>query len=143
MLIYLPVYSILICQEHRCAVYSLNRHLKSYYKLSATARHKHIAAYSYLKTLPPDQVNIPAAGSAPLAELGEAQDAFACCCQLQGGEISGSSSSSGSSSVACRYISISWKEMRQYLNRQHSVKLTCWAARLAKLHGSDNHAGQL
>jgi hypothetical protein len=78
MLTYLPTYYILICYDHRYAVYSLNEHLKQYYKLPAYTRRELLATYYYLYLLPPNQVPILEYNSAPLLKLGKLVDAFAC-----------------------------------------------------------------
>jgi hypothetical protein len=133
MLTYLPTYHVLICCDHRYAVYGLNEHLKRHHKLPAHTRRELLAAYHHLYLLPPNQVPIPEHNSAPLLELGKPVDAFACCYQL--------ATSSTSSSRACTYISISRKQMQQHLNQQHSIKLTRWTSLSATSYS--NHAAQL
>jgi hypothetical protein len=116
MLTYLPTYHVLICYDHRYAVYSLNEHLKRHHKLPTHTRRELLAAYHHLYLLPPNQVPIPEHNSAPLLKLGKPVDAFAYYYQL--------ATSSTSSSRACTYISISRKQIQQHLNQQHSIKLT-------------------
>jgi hypothetical protein len=79
MLTYLPTYYILICYDHRYAVYSLNEHLKRHHKLPAYIRRELLAAYYYLYLLLPNQVPILEYNSASLLKLGKPVDAFACC----------------------------------------------------------------
>jgi hypothetical protein len=77
MLTYLPTYYILICCDYRYAVYSLNEHLKRYYKLPTYTRRELLAAYYYLYLLLPNQVPILEYNSIPLLKLGKLVDAFA------------------------------------------------------------------
>jgi hypothetical protein len=81
MFFYLSAYSVLICVEHRCAVYGLDEHLKRHHSLSAARRRELLAAYAGFAIYAPKHVTLPAPGSAPIAELGRAQDAFLCCQQ--------------------------------------------------------------
>jgi hypothetical protein len=78
MLTYLPTYYVLICCNYRYAIYSLNEHLKRYYKLPAYIRRELLATYYYLYLLLPNQVPILEYNSAPLLKLGKLVDAFAC-----------------------------------------------------------------
>jgi hypothetical protein len=103
MLSYLLAYSVVICCDHRCAVYGLDEHLKRHRKLSIHARRQLLAAYSDIYVLPPCQVPILEHNSAPLLELGKPEDALACCYQV--------ATSSTNSSGACGYISTSRKHM--------------------------------
>ena len=119
MFTYLPAYSLLICCEHRCAVYSLDGHLRRQHRLPAAKRRLLLTAYSQYALVLPDSVATPESGRAPFAELGLPLDAFACSYQ----------SSSSSRSIVCPYISVNKKEMQQHLNQQHQVRLTCWATR--------------
>jgi hypothetical protein len=79
MFTYLPAYCVLICVEHEHAVYDLEEHLKRLYGLPAAKRRELRAAYAALAINAPTQVSLPAPNSAPIAQLGRAQDAFLCC----------------------------------------------------------------
>ena len=79
MLTYLPQYCVLICCEHQHAVYSLNEHLKRRHCLPIAQRQALLATYERYSLCPPQQVLLPAPYSAPIAELGPAQDGFLCC----------------------------------------------------------------
>jgi hypothetical protein len=123
MFTYLPAYRVLICVEHQHAVYGVDEHLKRYHGLSAARRRELCAAYKGLVIDAPTQLSLPAPNSAPIAELGPAQDAFLCCQRQAGG-------AGGAEEVqhrySCSYISINQQEMRKHTNKYHSVKLTRW-----------------
>jgi hypothetical protein len=116
-----PPYQVLICCEHRCAVYGLDKHLERHHAMPAAARRALLAEYEDFDLLPPAEVGLPLPYSYPITELGPAQDAFLCCCST------GSVSGDGDSAV-CSYISTSRVKMRQHINQQHSVKLTRWSS---------------
>ncbi|KAF2818031.1 hypothetical protein CC86DRAFT_461270 [Ophiobolus disseminans] len=113
-----PAYSVLLCREHRCAVYGLDCHLKKHHHMPAPQRQELLALYEELPLLPLGEVAQPAPYSSPINALGPAQDAFLCCC------TSGSSSSSSSSS-----------------NSAHCVKLTRWSSSAAASY--KDYAAQL
>jgi hypothetical protein len=75
MFTYLPAYRVLICVEHQHAVYGLDEHLKRHHGLPAAKRRELRAAYAGLVIDAPTQVSLPAPNSAPIAQLGRAQDA--------------------------------------------------------------------
>jgi hypothetical protein len=79
MFTYLPAYRVLICVEHQHAVYGLDEHLKRHHSLLAAKRRELRAAYTGLAINAPTQISLPAPNSPPIAELGQAQDAFLCC----------------------------------------------------------------
>jgi hypothetical protein len=79
MFTYLPAYRVLIFVEHHHPVYGLDEHLKRHYGLPAARRRELRAAYAGLAINAPQHVTLLAPGSAPIAELGRAQDAFLCC----------------------------------------------------------------
>jgi hypothetical protein len=81
MFTYLPAYRVLICVEHHHAVYGLDEHLKRHHGLPAARRRELRAAYAGIAIDAPKHVTLLASGSAPIAELGRAQDAFLCCPQ--------------------------------------------------------------
>ncbi|KAF2830272.1 hypothetical protein CC86DRAFT_182769 [Ophiobolus disseminans] len=95
-----PAYSVLLCREHCCAVYGLDRHLKKHHHMPAPQRRELLALYEGLPLLPPGKVAQPAPYSSPIDALGPAQDAFLCCC------TSGSSSSSSSSSTIAQFVAL-------------------------------------
>jgi hypothetical protein len=134
MLTYLPLYSVLVCQEHQHAIYSLDEHLKRQHQLPIAERRELLTLYSHLLLLPPEQVPLPELPSAPLAELGLPQDAWLCC-------YSSSSSSSSGESSACGFISTSRTWMRRHVNQQHSIKLSRGPTPSAATYAE--HAAQL
>jgi hypothetical protein len=106
-------------------VHGLDKHLRQHYKLPAAARRELLAAYAHLSLQSPDQVCAPQSDSAPLVELGEPIDAFACCYR-KSDSSSSSSSTSASKSICCSYITTNRKRIRQHLNKEHETKLTDW-----------------
>jgi hypothetical protein len=72
---YLP-YQVLICCEHRCAVYGLDKHLERHYAMPAAARRALLTEYEDFDLLPPAEVSLPLPYSYPITELGPAQDVF-------------------------------------------------------------------
>jgi hypothetical protein len=130
MFTYLPAYRVLICVEHQHAVYGLDEHLKRHHSLPAARRKELRAAYAGLAIDAPTQLSLPAPNSAPIAELGRAQDAFLCC--QQGKEDAGAGAGAGAAGASafiqqrrsCSYITTNRQEMRKHTNQQHSVKLT-------------------
>jgi hypothetical protein len=76
MFTYLPAYRVLICVEHQHAVYGLDEHLKRHLGLPTARRKELLAAYAGLAIDVPTRLSLPAPNSAPIAELGRAQDAF-------------------------------------------------------------------
>jgi hypothetical protein len=69
MLTYLPLYRVLICDEHQHTVYSLDEHLKRHHKLPAVQRRELLALCSSYTLLPPDQVPLPELLTTPFTEL--------------------------------------------------------------------------
>jgi hypothetical protein len=85
---------------------------------------------------------IPAPSSAPIAELGQAQDAFLCCQQ----EEEDAGAGAGAEAVvqhrhSCSYITTNRQEMRKHTNQQHGVKLTRWVSPAARSY--EEHEAQL
>jgi hypothetical protein len=117
-----PPYQVLICCEHHCAVYGLDKHLERHHAMPAAARRALLAEYKDFDLLLPAEVGLPLLYSYPIDELGPAQDASLCCCSSRG-----SGSGNGDSAV-CSYISTSRIKMRQHVNQEHSVKLTRWSS---------------
>jgi hypothetical protein len=148
MFTYLSTYSVLICVEHQHAVYSLDEHLKRRHRLPIAERRQLLATYQCYSLYPPQQLSLPAPSSAPIAELGPAQDGFLCC-QGQTAKVGAalaerlhvSYSSSSSSSSSCSYITTNRKEMQKHTNQQHSVKLSRWSTLSAASYAE--HAAQL
>jgi hypothetical protein len=149
MFTYYKPYQVLLCREHHCAVYGLDKHLKQQHGMPAAERRALLATYKGINLLPPAQVSQPLPyTSRAINELGSAQDAFLCC---NTGSRSRSSSSSSSSSrsdssrdsdrIACSFISTSRAKMRQHVNQQHQVKLTRWSSAAAASY--QEHAAQL
>jgi hypothetical protein len=93
MFTYLPAYRVLICVEHYRAVYGLDKHLKRHYSLPAARRRELRAAYAGLAIDAPMHATLLAPSSAPIAELGRAQDAFLCCQQEEEDASAGLSAS--------------------------------------------------
>ncbi|KAF1922185.1 uncharacterized protein M421DRAFT_10755 [Didymella exigua CBS 183.55] len=85
MFTYLPLYGVLVCQEHCYAVYNLDEHLKRLHKLPSAERRRLIASYSGLALSPPERVPAPEPYGPPVAELGAPQSAFLCCQAAQQG----------------------------------------------------------
>ena len=80
LFIYLPLYRVLVCCKHRCAVYSLDEHLKRFHpKTPISKRRELLASYEHLHRVPPADVTPPAPYGPPLDALQPAQDAFLCC----------------------------------------------------------------
>jgi hypothetical protein len=148
MFFYLSAYSVLICVEHRCAVYGLDEHLKRHHSLPAARRRELLAAYRGFAIYALKHVTLPAPSSAPIAELGRAQDAFLCCQQEEeeAGTGAGAAVAAGAAAAAqqrrsCRYITTNRQGMRKHTNRQHSVKLTRGSSPTATSYGE--HAARL
>jgi hypothetical protein len=76
---YLP-YQVLICCEHCCTVYGLDKYLERHHAMPAAARRMLLAEYKDFDLLPPAELGLPLPYSYPIIELGPAQDAFLCCC---------------------------------------------------------------
>jgi hypothetical protein len=108
------LYRVLICREHSCAVYGLNKHLKQHHSMPAAERRALITLYKNFDVLPLVEVAQPAPYGPLINALELAQDAFLCRCS------SSSSSSSGNNrdinSAVCNFISISRAKMRQHVN---------------------------
>jgi hypothetical protein len=119
------LYGVLICREHCCAVYGLDKHLKQHHSMPAAKRRALLHSYKDFDVLLPAEVSLPLAYSNPIDELGPAQDAFLCCCD----------------SAVCSYISTSCVKMQQHVNQQHSVKLTRWSTPATASY--KEHAAQL
>jgi hypothetical protein len=106
MFTYLPAYRVLICVEHQHAVYSLDEPLKRHYSLPAARRKELRAAYAGLAINALTQLSLPAPNSAPIAELGRAQDAFLCCQEEK--EEAGAGAAGAAAAVqqrcSCSYI---------------------------------------
>jgi hypothetical protein len=80
MFTYYEPYQVLLCRKHRCAVYSLDKHLKQQHGMPAAERRALLATYKGINLLPPAQVSQPLPHSSrAINELGPAQDAFLCC----------------------------------------------------------------
>ena len=123
---------MLLCREHRCAVYGLDKHLKQQHRMPAAARRALLATYESIDVLSPGEFSQPLPYSRrAMDELGPAQDAFLCCCT--GSSTSTTSTTSTTtrsdshrdgSHIVCSFISTSRAKMRQHINQQHQVKLT-------------------
>jgi hypothetical protein len=103
-----PAYSVLLCYEHCCAVYGLDKHLKQYHNMRAAEQRAWLALYKNFVLVAPEDVAQPAPYSSAIDALGPAQDASLCIC------ISSSSSShskSDTNSAVCGFISISYAKM--------------------------------
>jgi hypothetical protein len=59
MLTYLPLYCMLVYQEHQHAIYNLDKHLKRQHQLPIAERRELLASYSHLLLLPPEQIPLP------------------------------------------------------------------------------------
>jgi hypothetical protein len=128
MLTYLPLYRVLICDEHQHTVYSLDEHLKRHHKLPAVQRRELLALCSSYTLLPPDQVPLPELLTTPFTELAPPQDAWLCCSVADSTSTSSTCSTASSyPSLACRSISTSCTRMRKHVNQQHSIHLTRWS----------------
>jgi hypothetical protein len=135
------LYGVLVCREHRCAVYGLDEHLKQHHgNTPILKRRELLALYENFHRLPPAKVVQPAPYSLPIDALGPAQDAFLCRSRNSGGG-SGSSNNSDTNSAVCDFISTSRAKMRQHINYQHSVKLTRWSSPATASY--EDHAAQL
>jgi hypothetical protein len=159
MFTYLSSYSTLICIEHQQAVYSLDEHLKRRHSLPVAQRRQLLATYQSYALCPPERLSLPAPGSAPIAELGPAQDGFLCCqskaaaggaaaggaaaggAAAGGAAAGGAAAAAGQQSASCSYVTTNRKEMRKHVNQQHSVKLSRWSTPSAASYAE--HAAQL
>jgi hypothetical protein len=114
----LALYRVLICCEHGCAVYGLDKHLKQHHSMPAAERRALITSYEDFNVLPPAEVAQPAPYGPPIDALGPAQDAFLCRCSSSSSSSSsgGSSNNRDSDSAVCNFISISRAKMRQHVN---------------------------
>jgi hypothetical protein len=50
---YFTLYSVLVCREHRCAVYGLDERLKQYHSMLAAETRALLASYENFNVLPP------------------------------------------------------------------------------------------
>ena len=130
MFTFLPSYGVLICRQHCCAVYGLDRHLDRQHGLPIAKRRELLTAYEGLDVSAPEQVPLPTPYSAPIVELGVAQDALLCC-----------HDSDGDSDNRCSFITTSQNWMRKHINQQHGVKLTRWSSTSTTSY--QEHATQL
>jgi hypothetical protein len=138
--LYLSAHSVLICLEHQHAVYGLDEHLKRHHGLVAARRKELLATYAGLTIYAPKQVPLPAPNRPPIAELGQAKDAFLCC-QEEAGVVAreGEELDVGATEATiivqqqhtCGYISTNRQEMRKHTNQQHCIKLTRWSSSAA------------
>jgi hypothetical protein len=140
MFTYLPAYRVLICVEHQHAVYGLDEHLKRHQGLPAARRKELRAAYAGLAIDAPTQLSLPAHNSAPIAELGRAQDAFLCCQQEKEEAGAGAGAAAAvQQRRSCSYITTNRLEMRKHTNQQHSalqrIRYEPFQWWLARLHG--------
>jgi hypothetical protein len=145
-----PLYRVPVCCKHRCAIYSLDKHLERYHRntpvcqrreLLILYKHLHhvpLILYKHLHHVPLVGVSLPAPHSPPLNALQPAQDAFPCICI---GSCSSSDSKSDMNSAVCGFISTSRAKMRQHVNQQHQVKLTRWSSAAAASY--QQHAAKL
>jgi hypothetical protein len=125
------LYGVLVCREHRCAVYGLDEHLKRHHgNTPISKRRELLALYEDFYRLPPAEVVQPAPYSLPIDALGPAQDAFLC--RSNNGDTDG---------AVCDFISTSRAKMRQHINQQHGVKLTRWSSPATASY--EEHAAQL
>jgi hypothetical protein len=142
MFTYLPAYRVLICVKHQHAVYGLDEHLKRHHGLPAARRKELRAAYAGLAIDAPTQLSLPAHNSAPIAELGRAQDAFLCCQQEREEAGAGAGAAAAVQQRRSRsYITTNRQEMRKHTNQQHSVKLTRWSSPATASY--EEHAARL
>jgi hypothetical protein len=74
MLTYLPLYCVLVCQEHQYAIYNLDKHLKQQHQLPIAERRELLTLYSHLLLLPPERIPLLELPSALLAKLALPQD---------------------------------------------------------------------
>jgi hypothetical protein len=119
------------------------------------ARIKFVRTLAKLCQSLPGQVPLPEPNSAPIQELGRAQNAYLCCQLVQQQRrrsrsssesnsiesSSESSSKSSSESSSCSYITTSHLRMQKHTNQQHSVKLSRWSTPSAASYAE--HAAQL
>jgi hypothetical protein len=140
MFTYYEPYQVLLCREHCCAVYGLDKHLKQQHGMPAVKRRALLATYKGINLLPPAEVAQPAPYGPPIDALGPAHDAFLCYCSSSSSSAS-SSNNRDSNSAACGFITISRAKMQQHVNQQHSIKLTRWSSPAAALYR--DHAAQL
>jgi hypothetical protein len=108
------LYRVLICREHGCAVYGLNKHLKQHHSMPAAERRALITSYEDFDVLPPAEVAQNAPYGPPINALGPAQDAFLYRSSSSSG--GGSSNDRDSDSAFCDFISTSRAKMRQHVN---------------------------
>jgi hypothetical protein len=145
---YFALYSVLICCEHRGAVYGLDEHLKRYHHNTPISKRRELLAFNDdCYRLPPAEATQPAPYGLSIDARGPPQDAFLCCCSSTSSSSNSSSSSSASNDTnsndgsVCSYISTSRVKMRQHVNQQHHVKLTRWSSPAAASY--EEHAAQL
>jgi hypothetical protein len=91
------LYGVLVCREHRCAVYGPDEHLKRHHSNTPISKRRELLAlYEDFHRLPPAEIVQPAPYGLPIDALGPAQDAFLC-------RSSSSSSNDGDSdSAVCK-----------------------------------------
>jgi hypothetical protein len=145
MFTYLSAYSMLICNEHQHAIYSLNKYLKRHHSLPIARRRELLIAYAGLMINLPGEVALPAPYSAPITELGQIQGVFFCCQQREQEEEEEKKGEGVVGVVqqrrSCGYITANCQKMREHTNQQHSVKLPRWFSTAAISY--KEHAAQL
>lgn len=78
ILVWLPEYQVLVCRQHKTAVQNLNTHLCRQHSLPVTEKKQLLKEFKEKNSLPPDEIRLPAAGSAVIAELGEPLEGLQC-----------------------------------------------------------------
>jgi hypothetical protein len=63
------LYGVLICREHCCAVYGLDKHLKQHHSMPAAKRRALLDSYKDFDVLLPAEVSLPLAYSNPIPGL--------------------------------------------------------------------------
>jgi predicted transcriptional regulator len=63
------LYRVLICREHGCAVYGLDKHLKQHHSMPAAERRELLALYEDFHRIPPAEVAQPAPYGLPIDAL--------------------------------------------------------------------------
>jgi hypothetical protein len=69
MFTYYKPYQVLLCREHRCAVYGLEKHLERHHSMPTAERRALLAAYKDFDVLPPAEVTQLTLYSRAISEL--------------------------------------------------------------------------
>ena len=101
LLVYEPIYKVIICTEHQYALQNIERHLEEFHGGNKAVRVTVVQSFSEYETVGPSELQLPEPLGQPIASLGKPLSAFHC------------------SEDECGYISTSHTLMRKHCNKDH------------------------